>query len=266
MPTPPFDRSEGRALFERTADVYTAARPPYPERVYEVLVERCGLGPRTRALDVGAGSGQATIRLLEAGATVLAVEPSPALAEELRRRASSERLDVVTSVFEELSLPASSFDLVIVATAFHWLDAQRSLPMMHRALRAGGWLALWWNVFGDPSVPDAFHDATLPLLSALAPSPSTGHGTPFGLDVGPRMRQLADHGFVDVSNELMRWPLVLDADQTRRLYATYSNIARLRPELRSEVLDGIERIARERFSNRVMRDMVTALYTGRVAR
>ncbi len=86
MPTPPFDRSEGRALFERTADFYAAARPPYPERVYEVLVERCGLGPGTRALDVGAGSGQATIGLLEAGATVLGVALSSALAEELRRR------------------------------------------------------------------------------------------------------------------------------------------------------------------------------------
>ena len=251
-------------MFETAALGYSAARPPYPERVYEVLAERCGLGPGTRALDIGSGSGQATIRLLDAGAHVLAVEPSPTLAEELRMTGARDRLEVITNVFEDIELPDGVFDLVTVATAFHWLDPGRALPMMHRALRAGGWVALWWNVFGDPSVPDAFHEATFPLLSALAPSPSTGHGIPFGLDVDARVRQLAGNGFTDVAHETMRWELVLDADQTRRLYATYSNIARLGPERRAAVLDGIERIARERFANRVVRDMVTALYTARV--
>lgn len=233
--------------------------------MYEVLVERCGLGPGKRVLDVGAGSGQATMRLLGAGASVLAVEPSATLAEELKANAPPEKLDVIVGVFEEAELAESSFDLVTAATAFHWLDPDRSLEKIHRALRLGGWLALWWNVFGDPAVPDAFHEATLPFLSGLSESPSAGQGTPFPLEVQARRRELIEHGFVDVTHDIMRWQLVLTADQTRRLYATYSNIARLEGEHRNEVLEGIERTARERFGNRVVRRMVTPLYTARRA-
>lgn len=260
----PFDRSEGRVLFEAAVSAYSAARPDYPERVFELLVQRCGLGPGARALDIGAGPGQATIRLLDAGAHVLAVEPSPTLAAELQTNAASNRLDVVIATFEEVELPYASFDLVTAATAFHWLDPQRSLERIIRVLRPGGWLALWWNVFGDPAEPDAFHQATHSLLSSLSPSPSEPRARrPFALDMRTRRRELAKHGFSDVRIEIMRWDLVLSAQETRRLYATYSNIARLVEERRTAILDEIERIARDRFANRVVRRMVTPLYTAR---
>ena len=44
----------------------------------------------------------------------------------------------------------------------------------------------------------------------------------------------------------MRWTLRLDAAQTRRLYATYSNIARLPDAQREMILDELERIAGRR--------------------
>ena len=75
-PTKAISRSEGRALFGRDSALYERARPDYPERVYQLLVERCGLASGCRTIEVGAGSGQATKRLLELGARPLvAVEP-----------------------------------------------------------------------------------------------------------------------------------------------------------------------------------------------
>lgn len=245
------------------AEFYGTARPPYPARVHEVLVERCGLRPGIRVLDVGAGSGQATLASLRAGARVVAVEPGPSLADKLRGLGGPGELEVIVAAFEDAGIPEASFDLVTIATAFHWLDPNRSLAKIHGALRPGGWIAMWWNVFGDPSEPDAFHEATSPLFEANSPSPSTGYGTPFGLDVPARLGELIDHGFEDVTHEVIRWDLVLDAVQARRLYATFSNIARLPPEKRDDLLDGIERTAREAFSNRVVRRMATPLYTAR---
>lgn len=262
-PREPFARDEGRYVFGKAAAVYADARPDYPDRVYDILRDRCRLGPTTRVLEIGAGSGQATKRLVEAGAHVVALEPSEALAEQLTALLQmATGLEVVVSAFEDIDLAPSSFDLVAAATAFHWLDADAALPEIATILRPGGWLALWWNTFGDPASPDPFHEATEPLMRDLAPSPSAGAGAlPFALDVAARTSELERHEFQDVEYEAERWTLRLDAMQTRRLYATYSNIARLPESQKEMILDEIERIADSEFGGRVERHMITSVYT-----
>jgi SAM-dependent methyltransferase len=263
-PQEPFARDEGRHVFGKAAAVYTTARPDYPDRVYDILRDRCQLGPTSRVVEIGAGSGQATKRLLEVGAHVVAVEPSEALAGQLRAELTmAQRLEVVVSAFEDVDLAPSSFDLVTAATAFHWLDPEQAFPKIASILRPGGWLAVWWNVFGDPDRPDPFHDATEPLLRDLAPSPSAGAGgLPYALDVAARAAELESHGFQDVEHEAERWTLRLDATQTRRLYETYSNIARLPDSQKEMILAEIERIIDAEFGGRVERQMVTPVYTG----
>jgi SAM-dependent methyltransferase len=259
-------RRQGRHVFGSAAALYTAARPGYPDRVYDILRDRCGLGPSSRVLEIGAGSGQATTRLVELGAHLVAVEPSNALAEYLRARLmTAQEVEVVIAAFEDLDLPPASFDLVASATAFHWLDPEEALPKIASVLQPGGWLALWWNIFGDPLLPDAFHDASEPLLRDAAPTLPAGlGGDEYGLDVAARSQELAAFGFRDVEHDAVRWTLELDATQARQLYATYSHIARLPSERREAILDGIERIADVEFGGRVERQMVTPIYTAHV--
>lgn len=64
-------RSEGSALFGSDSASDEEARPDYPERVYDLLVERCGLADSCWTIEVGAGSGQATRRIAELGARPL---------------------------------------------------------------------------------------------------------------------------------------------------------------------------------------------------
>src|SRR5579859_5881772 len=73
--------AEGRRLFGYDPSSYAAARPDYPAGLYDRLVERCGLRPGMPVFEVGAGTGLATRRLLELGASPLvAIEPDPTLA------------------------------------------------------------------------------------------------------------------------------------------------------------------------------------------
>jgi SAM-dependent methyltransferase len=256
-----FARDEGRRVFGTAAAAYAAARPGYPERLYDLLRERCGLGPSSRVLEIGAGAGQATARLVELAGSVVAIEPSDALADHLRVRAGAAgRLEIVGSAFEDADLPPMSFDLVASATAFHWLDPDVALPKVASLLRPDGWLTMWWNVFGDPRLPDPFHDATEPLLRDLETGPG---GDAYALDVDGRVAELAAHGFRNVEHEAIHWTLTLDAATTRQLYATFSNIARLPNARRSAILDEIEQIAAVEFDGRVERRMVTAIYTAR---
>jgi SAM-dependent methyltransferase len=263
-----FSRSEGRVIFGSVANVYAAARPDYPPRVFEILEKRCGLGPSTRVLEVGAGSGQATGALLGAGASVVAVEPSRALADQLEARITEgrDRLETIVDAFEDTPLAPVSFDLVVAASSFHWVDQLTGLRKAADVLRPGGWLALWWNIFGDRKAPDAFRDATDALLHELDQSPSAGRrdGVPFALDAAARKSDLKRlGGFQHIEHEAIRWTLELDTAGVRRLYSTFSPIARLPAGKRISILDAIERIASEEFAGRVERRMVTPIYTAR---
>ena len=263
--TPEFARQLGRRAFGQNPAGYHGSRPEYPEWVYATLASVCGLRPNAAVLEIGAGTGTATRRLLDLGADPLtAVEPDRRLADFLRTNNPDKALTVIVAPFEDVSLEGRAFDLGVSATAFHWLDEGPALVKVAGLLRPGGWWAAVWNVFGDDSQPDPFHEATKELLGPPA-SPSAGEsGIPFALDSAARLAALQRTGAFDVvEGQTSRWSLVLDADQTVALYATYSNVtARLD---REAVLAEIGRIARDVFMGRVVRNMTTSLYIARRA-
>jgi hypothetical protein len=88
-----FDHAR-RGLFTSDVATYAVGRPGYPDRVYELLRQRCGLGAGTRVLEMGPGTGQATGRLLDLGADVTVIELGPELADHLRRRFDGRALAV----------------------------------------------------------------------------------------------------------------------------------------------------------------------------
>jgi SAM-dependent methyltransferase len=260
MPAPSLARQLGRQAFGEYPVSYHSVRPEYPNWVYVTLRSRCGLDRNVATFEIGAGTGTATRRLLDLGANPLtAIEPDHRLADFLRKNNPDRALTVLVATFEDAALEEQAFDLGVSATAFHWLDEDDALVKIARLLRPGGWWAAVWNVFGDHSRPDPFHEATKQLLEAPA-SPSAGErGIPFGLDSTARLAALKRTGVFDVvRHSASRWPLVLDADQTMALYATYSNIS-TRPD-REVVLAELGRIAREKFGGRIVRNMITSLY------
>ena len=128
------------AGFARAAGVYDRARPSYPQEAIDWLVARTGLGPGRTVADVGAGTGKLTRLLVPTGARVLAVEPVAEM------RALIGAGEVLEGTAEELPLGDGAVDVVTVAQAFHWFDHDRALPELHRVLRPGGSLALFWNM------------------------------------------------------------------------------------------------------------------------
>jgi SAM-dependent methyltransferase len=263
---------EGRELFGCDPAAYDRARPAYPARVYEILVDRCGLRDGCRTLEVGAGSGLATRRLVELGARPLvAVEPDGRFREALESLARISRGTVlpVFASFESADLEAGTFDLAVCASSFHWLDREAGPLELGACLRPGGWLALFWNVFGDPRQPDPFHEATASLLSDLAASPSRAEAgsLPFALDHGARAADFgAAHADHDFTFEEISWTLTLSPARVRSLYATWASIVRLPHARRESLLEQIESIAEDRFDGVVERRMVTSIYVGRRAR
>ena len=130
--------------FADGADTYAASRPAYPGEALDWLRDRMGIGPDSRVVEVGAGTGLFTRLLVETGATILATDP---VAEMLAHLASSAP-GVATAIATAEALPvaAESVDAVICATAFHWFATPQTLAEFRRILRPGGTLGLIWNV------------------------------------------------------------------------------------------------------------------------
>jgi SAM-dependent methyltransferase len=259
-------RSFGRQAFGEDPANYDAARPDYPDWVFDELRERCGLGPGCATFEVGAGTGKATRPLLAAGADPLfAIEPDARLAAFLRSSIATPALHVVNATFEAADLPRGDLDLGLAATSFHWIDALAGLNRVATLLRPGGRWAMVWNVFGDESRPDRFHDATDALLNDGPKSPSqNAKGTSNALSANDWMSAFGRSGaFEDVAARAEPWELVIDPDQVVALYSTYSNITAYPPDERRRVLAELRRIAADEFGGRVIRNMITILYTAR---
>jgi SAM-dependent methyltransferase len=132
--------------FGSLADVYDRGRPSYPR---EAAAWSTAEEPLT-VLELGAGTGKLTEQLVALGHDVHATEPDAAMLALLKARLP----DVRTSLTGAEDIPASdsSYDVVVVAQAFHWFDHDRALPEIARVLKPGGHLAVIWNA-RDERIP-----------------------------------------------------------------------------------------------------------------
>nr|WP_279536277.1 class I SAM-dependent methyltransferase [Nocardioides ochotonae] len=203
--------------FDAHAADYERHRPPYPEQLWVRLYELGVLRSGRRVLDLGAGTGEAAVRLVSAGAVVTAVEPGSSLAARLRRRVPAAEVMIATA--EEAVLPEAAFDLAVAATAAHWFDLDIVLPKLHRALRPGGRLAVWRTVFRDPEADTAFRRR---VARIMASGPRVSR--PDALDLDRWVRELTAGGyFVERHAEVFRWSVQLDSQQVRGLFSTFSD-------------------------------------------
>lgn len=255
----------GRGAFGSDPANYHAVRPPYPEAVWSALRERAGLRVGIDILEIGAGTGLATGPLLaHEPSRLVAVEPDPRLAVFLRSEQRDPRLEVIEATFEDAALPADAFDLVASGTAFHWLDAVPALTRIRGLLRPGGAVALFWNGYGDSDRVDLFHEATVHLFAGSRPSPASGTGkVPHAEGAAGRLKDFRDAGYAADEPQFVRQELFYDPPGVRALYATYSNVTALPLDMRERLLDGLMRVAEVEFGGRVMRSLITAIYTAR---
>jgi len=135
-----------RTSFDRNADLYDAARPSYPEALVDETIARSGIPPGGRILEIGAGTGKATVAFARRGFGILALEPGRNMAAVLRRKtAALPAVSIEESTFEAWRGGDRAFDLVISAQAFHWIDPAVRYLKAAAALRSVGALALIRN-------------------------------------------------------------------------------------------------------------------------
>lgn len=172
------NRGARAASFQEGAEDYDRLRPGYPAGLWPRLVEdvRAAAGPTAaerplRALDVGAGTGRATLPLAEAGLRVLAVDPSAAMLERLRANAEragvGDRVTLREAALENLDPAADGgADLIVLAQSLHWTDPATRWRRLRDLLAPSGVVAMLWNGWHlDPGRHDV--EAVLALFERV---------------------------------------------------------------------------------------------------
>jgi SAM-dependent methyltransferase len=130
--------------FGADAGRYDRARPSYPADLVGRIV---AASPGRDVLDVGCGTGISARLFQAAGCAVLGVDPDPRMAELARQGGTA----VEVARFEDWDPAGRSFDAVVAAQAWHWVDPVAGAAKAAAALRPGGRLAVFWNAFEPPA-------------------------------------------------------------------------------------------------------------------
>lgn len=146
-----------RTMFDLDAETYDRTRPVCPAELFDDLLDLAGLEPGGHVLEIGAGTGQATLPLAVRGLSVTAVELGPRLAQVARRRlAGYPDAEVIAGSFEEWIPPERRFDAVLAVNSLHWVDPAVRYAKPAALLRPGGAMAVAATLRAQPADADPF--------------------------------------------------------------------------------------------------------------
>jgi SAM-dependent methyltransferase len=158
--------------FAKEAQAYARGRPEYPIALNQWLRDELKLDETRTVIDLGAGTGKFTRRLLATGANIIAVEPVPEMLAQLTRAVPSVAARSGTA--EKIPVNNGAADAVVCAQSFHWFATAAALQEIHRVLRPGGSLGLIWNVRDESADWTAAMSAIMNPFEGDAPQYRSG--------------------------------------------------------------------------------------------
>lgn len=229
-----------RTTFDLEAERYDRARPAPPAALISAMVAAGRLQAGSRVLEVGCGTGQATLPLAQRGLSVYALELGPALAALAQRNLAAYPEVAVEHTAFEAFRPDTPFDALVSVQAFHWIEPETGLAHAASLLRPGGALLLAWHQ--DVSHETAFYRETDPIfkryeagLELNRPVPESAWG---------RFRSVleASPDFENVSTATFPWRYRYGKERFLDLLLTFSNVQAMEASARTPFLDEIARI------------------------
>ena len=234
-------RKDPALSFGAVADAYDRGRPTYPIEAAVWLTGRTA----STVVELGAGTGKFTDRLLELRHDVLATDPSDEMLGHLRLRHPDLR--VATAPAEAVPVATRSVDTVVAAQAFHWFDATAALREAARMLKPEGRIGLLWNM----------RDERIPWVKKL--------GTIIGNQdqgVDPTDVLVGSKLFGYVEDATFRHWQPLRKNDLRDLVLSRSNVAVLDPMAQDRVLRKVDDLYEEydRGPNGLLLPYITRCY------
>lgn len=225
-----------RLVFGEVAEDYERNRPEYPDALIDELVGITGVGSGDPVLEIGAGTGKATRRLVARGLHVTALEPDAAMAAVAGRQVPVATF-VVTG-FEDWPLVPGHFAVVVAAQSWHWVDHEIGPRKAAEALRPGGWITLMWN---RPDLDGCkWHDDLQPIYQRITPGMEHNVRKSFSGSVPRAVEHLDRDGwFGPPIQRLVPWVAQYTTDEYIAFLNTNSDKRMLPEDQRAALFDAI---------------------------
>ncbi len=156
--------NELASSFDTVGQNYEKFRPNYVPELYREIFASCSLNSTSQVLEIGIGTGQATLPFLATGCQLIAIEPGINLADVCKEKFSNyPNLHLISGKFEDVSLPKESFDLIYSATAFHWIPEVLGYTKVFSLLKKNGIFAQFSN-HPDPYIENPELGSTISIF------------------------------------------------------------------------------------------------------
>ena len=143
-----------RQSFDLIAEQYDAVRPYYPDALIHDVIQASSLKQDDPILEIGSGSGHATLPFAQLGYPVTCIEPGASLLRIAQHKLKAyPQVRYVNTTFEQWPVQANSYQLIISAQAFHWIDPSIGYAKSASSLKDGGYIALFWSMIAHDNTP-----------------------------------------------------------------------------------------------------------------
>jgi len=256
-----------RMIFDRVAADYDEVRPGYPEELIQDIISISGIPADGTILEIGCGTGQATIPFAKRGYCMVCLDVGKELVALARKNLSKyANVSIHCTSFEAWEPGNRLFDLVMAATAFHWLDPAIAYPKAARVMKESGWLAIFSNMHPTPYT--GFFAAVQDVYQQIVPGWRDRSREP---SVEEKVRELEEdiRGtglFADVLVKTYRWTKEYTASQYVKLLNTYSDHQRLDEQTRMNLFSAIGDLIERQYGGKITRPYLTALWMAKKRR
>mgnify|MGYP003681955346 CR=1 FL=1 len=250
-----------RKIFDQIAKDYDEVRPGYPEELIEDIVSISRIPKGGRILEIGCGTGQVTIPFAKRGYHMICLDVGKEMAALAAKKCQKYlRGRVYPISFEEWEPEVNSFDLVISATAFHWIPPEISYPKVAQVLKDSGYIAIFWNFHPTPYT--GFFQAVQRIYQSVVPEwKDPGKGPSTEDKIKSTENYINKTGlFEKVLVKRYYWTKVYTADQYIQLLNTYSNHRCLNRKRRERLFNDVRALIEDKYGGRIIRPYLTVLY------
>jgi len=235
--------------FDKVVDKYEKFRPGYPDDLYRMLFEYAPIDGSSKVVEVGIGSGQATLPVLKTGCALTAVEYGENFSKLCEKKfAEYKKFSVINEKFENVSFPGSQYDLVYSATAFHWVPEAIGYPKVYDMLKPGGVFARFANHpyrdKGNPALSDEIDELYLKYYCGYY-GKDMKNGAEYSEAQARETAQIAEkYGFTDIRHAMFYRTRTFSAGEYVALLGTYSDHIAIEETIRTEFFAKIEEAIR----------------------
>lgn len=230
---------ELKLMFNEDAQNYDKSRPTYTAAVFEEIIKYAQIEEGKQALEIGIGTGQATLPFIKTGCRVTAIELGENLAAYSKEKFKAySNFNVINTDFESYAAKEDCIDLVYSATAFHWIPDEVGYKKVFDLLQPGGTIALFWN---HPYMNRKDYEVHVEMQKVYQKYLSTTKlPTEFSEDKCSVIKdKLKHYGFKDIQSKLFYNTRQLNTQEYINLLNTYSDHRALPEDIKRQLEEGI---------------------------